>query len=270
MAKNHFLHVYTLCKNEIDLIPFFLAHYENIADRIIFFDNESTDGSQEYIKKHPKCSVIEFRTNNLMRDDILRMIKNSVWKESKGDAEWVIVADIDEFLYHRDIKKQLTYCKENGISIPLVEGFNMISSSFPKPGIPITKQVKFGTYSKQYSKNIVFDPNKITEINYRVGGHSIEPEGEVNFSQDIAFKLLHYKYLGPTKRLQERWDRMGASLSEINKANEWTLERSNPAIFTDWFGYVKKHAELVVDTSFKQWHSKVYRYFKKRDLSSPC
>ncbi len=263
------VHVYTLCKNEIEILPFFLAYYETIADKIIIFDNESTDGSQEYIKKHPKCTLIEFKTNNLLRDDIQRLIKNSAWKESKGIADWVIVSDIDEFLFHKDLKKQLLFCKKNGVTIPRVAGFNMLSEEFPKPGRPITDQVKYGAYSTVYCKFIVFDPNKIEDINYVVGGHFIEPEGEVNYGKGYLFKLLHYKLLGNPHRLQKRWQEMGDSLSQVNVTNNWGIERVEPTYLMKWFDYTQQHAELVVDYSLWQWRSRMRRLFKRRDPNPP-
>lgn len=252
----------------MDILPFFLAHYDNLADKIIIFDNESTDGSQEYIKKHPHCTLIEFKTQGLLRDDVLRLIKNSAWKESKGVADWVIVSDMDEFLFHPDMKRQLLRCKKKGITIPRIAGFNMVSEEYPKQGIPITDQVTHGAFSNQFSKFILFDPNKIEEINYTPGGHYIEPEGEVNYGKGYLFKLLHYKFLGSPHRLKKRWQDMGNSLSEINQKNNWAVERIEPNYLMKWFEYTKKESELVVDYSFLQWRSRSRRLFKKRNMNS--
>lgn len=259
------IHVYTVCKNEIEILPFFVSYYEKIADEIIIFDNQSTDGSKEYVQAHPRCRLIEYNTKNELRDDIHRFIKNSAWHESKGKADWVIVSDIDEFLFHKRLLCELKKYKALGISIPKVEGFNMISEEFPQKGIDIIQQVRYGAYSRQFSKNIIFDPNKIDQINYTAGGHSIEPEGEVFFGGNL--KLLHYKYLGSNKRLQDRWDEVGKTLSEINVKNNWGIERQDEHVIIERFNLVKKNMELVIDWSWFEWKSKFKRLFKRRDKS---
>jgi len=259
------VHVYAVCKNEIEILPFFVAHYEKIAAKIIVFDNQSTDGSREFIQQHPLCTLVEYNTKNLLRDDIHRFIKNSAWKESKGIADWVIVSDIDEFLFHKDLVEQLLLFKSKGITIPYVEGFNMISDTYPVQGISITEQVRYGAYSIQFSKQILFDPNKIIDINYTPGGHTIEPEGDIKIGGEL--KLLHYKYLGSHDRLQKRWDEVGQTLSTINVENKWGTERLKPDVILSRFEFVKKNAELVIDHSFCEWRSKVKKLFKKRDMS---
>ncbi len=265
---NPVVHVYVVCRNEIDILPFFIAHYEKIADKIVVYDNQSTDGSIEYVLKHPLCTLVEFNTGDLLRDDILRFIKNSAWKESIGISDWVIVCDIDEFLFHKNLIKNLALFKSKGITIPYIEGFNMISEDFPVPGISIIEQVRHGAYSRQFSKHILFDPNKISEINYSAGGHTIEPEGVVKFGGKL--KLLHYKYLGSKKRLQERWTDFGIRLSKVNIDNKWGVERTKPEVILSRIDYVKKNAELVVDFSYCEWRSKSKRFFRKRKKETLC
>jgi hypothetical protein len=257
------IHVYTVCKNEIEILPHIIAYYESIADKIIVFDNQSTDGSKEYIQAHPLCTLIEYDTKNELRDDIHMIIKNSAWKESIGIADWVIVSDLDEIVFHKNLLQELDQYKVQGISIPNIEGFNMISESYPITGIPITQQVRYGAYSKQFSKNLIFDPNKVVEINYTPGGHSIEPTGEIKYGGSL--KLLHLKYLGSNERLLDRWNDVGKTLSKINVENNWGIERVKPEIILYRVETVKKNAELVIDNSFFEIVSRIKKIFKKRN-----
>jgi hypothetical protein len=43
---------------------------------------------------------------------------------------------------------------------------------------------------------ILFDPHRITEINYKPGAHEADPEGIVKTGKYEDLKLLHYKNLG--------------------------------------------------------------------------
>ena len=267
MQPKPIIHVYAVCKNEIEFLPFITSYYKNIADKIIIYDNQSVDGSKEYIASHPLCTLKEYNTKNELRDDIHMFIKNSVWKDSIGVADWVIVADLDELIYHKSLIKELQLYKKLGVTIPTVEGFNMISKTYPVKGESIIKQVKYGAYSRQYSKNIIFDPNKITEINFTAGGHSIEPVGDVKFGGYL--KLLHYKYLGTDDRMLTRWNEVGKTLSNINIKNNWGIERTKPEIIIHRINTVFKNKELVIDNSPWGWKSKITNLFKKRDLTVP-
>jgi hypothetical protein len=257
------IHVYALCKNEIDFLPFFFQYYENIAEKIIIYDNGSTDGSREFIQSQNKGILREFDTNGVLRDDIHRFIKNSVWKESIGVADWVIVSDLDEIVYHNKLSHYLKYCKRKGITIPKIRGFNMISEEYPQKGIPIIEQVKYGAYSIKYSKNAIFDPNEIREINFAPGAHIIDPEGNIIFGNYKGLKLLHYKYMGNPNELQNKWMRLGEELSEFNVKNEWGLERKNREELALSCQYVKRKAELVIYDDSKMILRRVINFFKR-------
>jgi hypothetical protein len=141
----------------------------------------------------------------------------------------------------------------------------MISDDMPTPGKLITDQVRYGAYSKQFSKFVVFDPNKITEINYGPGGHVIQPQGEVNIVEDESLKLLHYKYLGGLPRLQARWDQVGLEISDINTKSGLGVKRMDSDVIGRRYRYVKAHAELVVDSSLFSWKSRLLGKAKQRD-----
>lgn len=243
------IHIYSVCRDEVDILPFFLDYYDRICSKIFIYDNQSKDGSKELIDAHPKSIRVDYDTGGVLRDDVHMYIKNSVWKESIGEADWVIVCDLDEFLYHKNLKRFLHHCKQRHITIPKPIGFNMISDEMPKPGRLITDQIKYGAYSKKFTKSIIFDPNRIEEINYGPGGHKIDPIGDIRVLEDPNLKLLHYKYLGGLERLQSRWDRVGEEISEINKLKHWGVKRMDPSVIGKRYQYVKEHAELVVDTS---------------------
>ena len=244
--KDPCIHVYAVCKNEIDFLPHFFTYYNTIAEKIIIYDNQSTDGSREFIQAQDKGVLRDFNSGGVLRDDIHRWIKNSAWKESCGTADWVIVSDLDELLYHHNLFQYLNTCKNNGITIPSIKGFNMIFEQELSNDTSIIEQAKYGAYSIRFSKNIIFDPYRIDEINYSPGGHSAEPEGKINYGAYQGLKLLHYKYIGDAVRLQRKWNQVGREISDINIMNAWGVERQNSEEFERRLQYVRKNAELVV------------------------
>jgi hypothetical protein len=143
------IHVYSVCRDEIEILPFFLDYYDRICSKIFIYDNQSKDGSRKLIDAHPKCTRVDYDTGGVLRDDVHMYIKNSVWKDSRGEADWVIVCDLDELLYHKNLAHFLMRCKRLGITLPKPVGFNMISDEMPTPGRLITDQIRYGAYSKR-------------------------------------------------------------------------------------------------------------------------
>lgn len=187
------IQAFFLCYNEAPLLPFVLQHYSEFCDKItIYLDDLTTDNSLEIIKQFPKAEVIGFVGNGL-DDRLLRTLKNTIWKGAQCD--WVIVADMDELLYCRNIKQRLEELQADGITIIKPYGFNMISDTFPQVGQPITEQITKGIPNEWESKCIIFNPNKINEINYTLGAHDCQPTGEVKLYRGADIKLLHYKLL---------------------------------------------------------------------------
>jgi glycosyltransferase involved in cell wall biosynthesis len=165
------------------------------VDRIVIFDNGSTDGSVEIIQSHPKVQGYHFDTAGRIRDDIYLQIKNFAWKTSRRVADFVIVCAMDEFLYHPDIAGLLQSLLEDGYTITKPVGFEMVSDSLPKSDGMIYDEIRAGVPSEKFSKSILFSLNAIEEIGYLPGCHECNPTGSVRFYASDALKLLHYKHL---------------------------------------------------------------------------
>ena len=246
------IHVYTVCQNEVDLLPHYLDYFGNIASEIFVFDNQSTDGTRELLEENSLTTVIDYDTKGVLRDDIHMWIKNSAWKSSIGIADWIIINDLDEFPYHVDFQNYLQKCKKHGYTILESVGFNMISNSYPILNIPIVEQVKYGAYSKRFSKSIIFDPNKIIEINTSPGGHMVDPVGDIRYKKSEGMYLLHYKYLGGIERLIKRWDEVGFTLSKINEKYSWGIKRKVPEEIIKRYDYVNKNKVNVIELDWKK------------------
>src|SRR5438046_10405842 len=58
-----------------------------------------------------------------------------IWRpaglESRGIADWVIVTDIDEHLYHQDMYRYLAQCCEHSVPIGPVLGYPTFKERFP-------------------------------------------------------------------------------------------------------------------------------------------
>lgn len=205
--------VFAICYNEEALLPYFLRHYSSFADRIIVYDNYSTDRGPEICKANPITTVEKYSSGGQIRDDIYLQIKNNCWKHA--DADWVIVCDIDELVYHPNIREVLATADVNLIEPEL---FNMYSLSFPTTSGQIYDEVVMGI--RGGGKVNLFKPKDITEINYDPGCHVARPEGYVKHSGSLGIKTLHMKYLSLEYSIARK-ELSYSRLSEINKRYGW-------------------------------------------------
>jgi glycosyltransferase involved in cell wall biosynthesis len=214
------INVITVTKNEGRILPFFLDHYSKFCDSIMICDGHSTDNTADVVSQYSKTKLVYLDDGNELDDLTLLDIRNNYYKQFRDQFDWQIVCDVDEFLYHPNILGVLKEFKDRGVTWPQVNGYQMISKVFPTYGVPITDQVKRGIwdtsrYPGSIRKRIIFDPQKITNINYNMGCNYAEPQGIVvpdceahtngdgeyaslgTFLKDapIKLKMLHYKYL---------------------------------------------------------------------------
>lgn len=240
------IHAYVICKNEELIMPHLLNYYSKFCQKITFYDNESTDNTINIINEFKGCEteIITYSTNGEIRDDIYIQIKNSCWKNV--DADFVIIIDSDEFLYHDNLLEFLT---NNKFDVYYPTGYNMISNYFPDDYTKlITEQVTLGEYSKNYCKSVIFNPKTIKEINYSIGAHESNPIGydTITIYNGTDLKLLHYKNLGFDYRYNKN-STYGKALSLHNQANKWGwhYNMSEDEQYTE-FSNLYKNKQLVV------------------------
>ncbi len=96
---------FSTVRNEITRLPFFLDHHRTLGVRhFLFVDNDSTDGTSEYLTKQPDCSVWQSRHS-------YRLARFGVdwltWLQIRfGHGHWCLTLDADEiFIYpHHDTR----------------------------------------------------------------------------------------------------------------------------------------------------------------------
>lgn len=191
------IELFVLCFNEAQMIRHTLNYYSRICSKITVINNQSTDDSIQLASHFKNVKIKSLDSGNEFIEDVLTESRNNCWKGSTAD--YVIVCDMDEFLYDDHLIEKLLLAKSQRIAIPMIVGYNMMSPEFPANYEKlITQQVKHGVKSCRFDKNIIFDPKRVKEINYRPGAHICYPEFYEGIIVEplIELKLLHYKYLG--------------------------------------------------------------------------
>jgi glycosyltransferase involved in cell wall biosynthesis len=209
------IEAYIIAYNEELLMPYVIRHYSKFAD-VIIIENNSTDKTVE-IAHNMGATVWRYNIADEMNDLTLKTIKNNCWKNSKAD--WVIIADADEFIYHPDLVNILSQ-SDCTIFAPLM--YNMFSDKFPTTSGQIYDEIKYGSLYEYGVKMNIFRPSEIKEINYHEGCHFADPAGNVKINYHSEIKTLHMRYLS-LDFVMERQNRTTQRLSEINKKMGWTV-----------------------------------------------
>jgi hypothetical protein len=191
------IHLYTVSLNEMPMLGFFFRHYEPFVKRFVFFDDNSTDGTLSLLQS--KSNVEVRRREYPFPDSLVRSgkeIRDKCWKESRGAADWVIIADVDEHLYHPHIEQYLSESKRSGVTLIPALGYEMFTDEFPAADEYLAETRTFGAATGYFNKLSIFDPDAIDEVDFSLGAHLARPRGNTVLPSRDELLLLHYKYLG--------------------------------------------------------------------------
>jgi hypothetical protein len=213
------IHLYALCWNDAPMLGFFFRHYDPLVTRYTIFDDRSDDGSLEILRAHPRVEA-RLVPDHLHPAEPGAAVKvwNDCWKESRGDADWVIVGEIDEHLDHPDLAGYLGACAAAGATVIPALGFDMISRRFPMPDERLCTTLTFGIPRPGMSKLSIFNPDAIEEINYGLGRHRAVPTGHVLAPHRDEVLNRHHKYID-VAYVRERHRALRARLSKEEIAN---------------------------------------------------
>jgi glycosyltransferase involved in cell wall biosynthesis len=220
------IHVYTVAWNEELMMPFFLRHYLAFSEKIVVFDNESTDRTAEIVRACPRAELRSYATDNQNSERSKLSIKNQAYKESRGRADWVIVCDVDEFLYHPRLVGLLGFYRLMGINFPKVRGFDIVPGRMPDTSDNLAEQYRLGVPSGRYDKRIIFSPE--LDMDFAPGSHRAAKPNGSRETRRPKLKLLHYKMLTADYFVQ-RNRLLGARRSKDNIQNHWGTHYTAPA-----------------------------------------
>jgi len=221
------LHVHSIMWNEARILPYWLRHYEQLAERIFVWDAQSDDGTREMLEAHPLVTVFEQQCAGL--DDNYFTECFLEYKRLSADADWCACVAADEFIHHPQLLSTLATIETSKVQLA---GYTMYAQSFPTTIGQIYDEVRLGYPDLWSCKTVLFRPQH--EMQWVHGLHKeVSP---TRAARGTGIKLLHYRYLGAdyyverTRRNYERWKVAGIDV-EFDPQRQHNLPdgtRGNP------------------------------------------
>lgn len=101
---NDEIRLFATVRNERTRLPYLLTYYRNQGtDRFLFVDNNSSDGTREFLLQQPDCHV--FHTANSYREAHFGIAWQNAVLNLYGTGHWCLVVDADELFVYPGCEK---------------------------------------------------------------------------------------------------------------------------------------------------------------------
>jgi hypothetical protein len=224
-----------LCKNELDILPFVSKYWERIADKVVVYDNGSTDGSLEYLAKLPYVEIRHFDSEG-QNDVIQKQVKEQAYLKYKDSYDIIIMSDMDEVFYFYNFKALEGKIIDEGYNCMVTPIYSLCEDFKPQyeEGKLLHQQChKFYRQKMNHMKGFekvskisIFNTRITDKVNMSVGQHfvSTSPSMRIMLSND-GFCLHIDKGLSEDFYVAKR-KKMAENLSDTNKKYGMCVEYS--------------------------------------------
>ena len=208
--------------NEEAILKNCLDHYSSFCDKIIVWDNESTDKTREVARSYEKVEVRTFASQGYDEMSVLNVLADSKC-EATGVYDWVVLPDADEIVVLKDGSPVRQYLKETDADYVRAAGYCFVHSPDEQKidtDRPFISQRRYGYACDAYSKPIIFRPS--APIGLQPGKHDVARLSECKELNDKKLALLHYEMIDFDMYVYRKNRR---PLSEMNIKYGWSAKR---------------------------------------------
>ena len=200
----------TLCFNESKMVKYVMPYWERMKiDKLIVYDNMSTDNTVELLKEYPFVEVRTFDTGGKFDDAMNSKVKSDTVKELKeAGYDWVCATDFDEVIYsfNPDFREELSkidniggnvLCRDMIHPFTLDPEFEFDSSKLIHEQLPhFVTWCDFTGQHHHGAKVLMHNPKNITGIKFAKGQHDLKfGDGTKAVYFGYPFITFHLKYV---------------------------------------------------------------------------
>ena len=233
--KKYNVYWVVLCKNEEDIIPFCIDYWKRIADKVIVYDNGSTDSSIELLSKYDWIEIRHFETEG-QNDPYQKQVKELAYKEFRDQATVIIISDMDEVFYFENLEKELDKMINGNYDAMILPLYSLCEDKKPEyEEGKLLHQLCHKFYKQRmnhmenlqdFTKISIFNTNTVLFLSMSVGQHFVYtvPTQNLMIDED-AFGLHIDKGFGLDYKFNIR-QKMLKNLSKTNKQCGMCIEYS--------------------------------------------
>jgi hypothetical protein len=211
----------TMMYNEEFLLPFFLNHYSWVDEIVVLYDKDTNDNSESILCDANNVSIIPFDMPDGMDDGLKSKLISNAYQSSTAD--WVIVADADEFIFINNSRLSSITSDDQAASVVLYDVYRHITEPDLDPLQSIYSQRSHGCLDSRYIKPSIVRGG-LSGISWGPGHHHLF--GTANYKQ-IPFIGSHWANADLSfcinRRIHNRRDRQ----SPTNKSMGWSTQNWN-------------------------------------------
>ena len=256
----------TLTYNEEKMIPYVMPYYERMKiDKLIVYDNYSTDNTVAMLQSYPFVEVRKFQSDG-MNEQIHINIKNEVWKAYKNDYDWCICSDFDEVIYcQTDFKDMLAKKMADGKTVFRQTMLNLYGYNAPSYNTLVHEEIVNGCLWKDFDTNInwgmktlLFNIKEVESTNYTWGCHNDNFVGNIVLFND-DFYSFHLKYIDFNETLKRNIIKTNRQ-SSFNIENHLTVDDqiTDKEKLKNFYELMESHSIPVIN--FITQHSSIQQY----------
>lgn len=246
IKRKHSVAIICTHKNHMDIAPFVIDYWKRFVTDAYVFDNGSDDGSLENFAKYDWIHVndISQYTGGKLNDILNVNIKNSIWKQFKGNYDYVICCDFDECPYCEDWDSVLTKLDELNASLIYPKHCNMVDEEF-KNYEEGKLYHELNPYCEDLNKKgivelrrtnrcYIINPKTVEDINYLPGQEFCYPiaENMTPYYIDNIY-MFHLHYIGKQYG------------TKINETNMTEMDKNNKNKGYGYHYFMKTATEMI-------------------------
>lgn len=199
----------TICFNEEKMVKYVMPYWERIGiDKLIVWDNLSTDNTVEELKKWPFVEVRSFDTNGRFDDRKNSDLKEETALELKeAGYDWVYTGDFDEVIYceNPNFREELAKIEEKGGTVlcrDMIHCFRPDEYEFDPSKLIHEQMTHFLTwhdYTHTWGgcKVLLHNTKQVPHVQFSLGAHACYFKGKETNPVLFGYPFItfHLKYV---------------------------------------------------------------------------